>query len=32
MGTLSIIILPLIVLIIVIYGYKKKINIFKGSL
>lgn len=32
MGTLSIIILPLIVLIIVIYGYKKKINIYDSFL
>lgn len=32
MGTLSIIILPLIVLTIVIYGYKKKINIYDSFL
>jgi len=32
MGTLSIIILPLIVLIIVIYGYKKRINIYDSFL
>lgn len=32
MATLSIIILPLIVLIIIIYGYKKKINIYDSFL
>ena len=32
MGTLSIVILPLIVLIIIIYGYKKKVNIYDSFL
>lgn len=32
MGTLSIIILPLIVLVIVIYGYKKNVNIYDSFL
>ena len=32
MGTLSIIILPLIVLVIVIYGYKKQVNIYDSFL
>lgn len=32
MGTLSIVILPLIVLVIVIYGYKKRVNIYDSFL
>lgn len=32
MGTISIVILPLIILIIVIYGYKSKINIYESFL
>lgn len=32
MGTISIVILPLIVLVIVLYGYKKKINIYDSFL